>query len=450
MQLAIFDITANYPGTDEFVPNLYHSFLNRYATSASDIVVIARTDQRNFKDQFPGIKDFVLVEDKYHTIAKVAAIFNDLAVGEPATIIIGSYHSAILGLAHGSWKNLDAIESVSFSQLSPETTSNNSSEQVGWKYGHVAPQEHAMSVFLSALGDVAIKQQMIKPRMASIDPVFSGKAHLTNTQGMISTLRDLAEKRGLVEVDRRPAQFIGDIHSRPNAPIIRRLGPTTPRPIQESLKVPETLGTNDQVKKHRSRVLGECLSAKNCGPYSDARPHMYTAIDTLMADETTRTLRKVVSESCGLAKSAMQNSGDYSAKTIDNQPWDRVSSFMINLITFTESAIEVSDSDKDDVISPGFTAGGKSVSQLKEGWSTRCDAFLIYSIIELIDDVTAEDRTQLARALYHSSSEDAQIHVDKAVAYLIRSGQAEEYNTEVNAIGIRPAGPQSGGLRMAE
>jgi hypothetical protein len=311
-----------------------------------------------------------------------------------------------------------------------------------WAFDQVAPLEDAIRVLQKVLeGRGATSRASaprvtdIRPAMAFVDGRFAGKGLLTGTSGMMTMLVQIAERRGIVEVDRQSTMgnFFVWLRSSASASVVKPAAPVSPAvsldpraddrvAAAESLGEPSVASESvDQAPsrdiEYRSRVLEGHLKASGYGPYAIGREAIWRFLPDAMSRSAGATLDQVISAAAKEARSNVKEK--YPDK---EQPWSRIQAFVRKLLTESRSVLDPTGV----ALQVGWRSGGSQVGQLTDDWLVRVDACLVVVLVDR-EDLSDDDEQDLAGALFHDRQGDqAADRVKRAVGFLLDSGTISE------------------------
>ena len=168
---------------------------------------------------------------------------------------------------------------------------------------------------------------------------------------------------------------------------------------------------------HRSRLMVEILRKRKAGPFSMARPLVYTAIEGVVNERPGLLLGELLDDAVHRAQAAAP--ADTEGKP---QAWPVIRKFVEQLCTRARVFLAADDS----CVGGDWRGKATPVAKLAPNWIARADGQLIVELLKELSDVSVRDMKNLARALYYNSSADAEARVREAVLHLLDVGLAEE------------------------
>jgi hypothetical protein len=167
--------------------------------------------------------------------------------------------------------------------------------------------------------------------------------------------------------------------------------------------------------ENRSARIEAAIRAYGYGPYSAIRPKLYEELARAIPSSSGRALRVFVSECLdGLKAKLPDQNGRYR--------WERVRDTVIKILTEAKVVLGTDGSP----IQSGPQGRLALVGSLDTDWQIKADAELALVAIEKLGDVSEFDYPELAGALYHSRTPDAEDKVAAALAELERQGRIQE------------------------
>ncbi len=321
MTIDIADISKNFPGTESDTIALLHLLRDGRNGAAGALSVIARPDQRQILQALPEGVRWIEIEDARWAVTSVSRLLGELsASGEPRLARLFSYSGDVLRLAQRQWGSI-TVHAESFRTLryAGLTSANGHAELKAdrWQFEEVCPLKDALSALATMLqkrgsvcADLGVRQTDIRPLLS----LFDARMGTGGRNGMMSALVRIGASRGMICVKRahpadpNPVVWLtsggegGDRRQSDLATL--RLGndsPLTDGSIQQVV-LPVDGADNTVVAPvaFRSREMGQRLAEAGMGPFAEARPHLFRAMEELVGREPGLALTDLIDKAADL------------------------------------------------------------------------------------------------------------------------------------------------------
>jgi hypothetical protein len=181
-------------------------------------------------------------------------------------------------------------------------------------------------------------------------------------------------------------------------------------------------GNGDQ--QHRNRVFGEILKKRRLGPFADHRGLVYDAIESLIESGQHHRVSELLDRAVAAAKerAEAQQKEKPDAPQMDSKLWNVIRKFAEQV--FLDAQVLLAEDGKS--IGRDWRSRSEVVKALAPKWRAAVDAQLILGLIDERNDISSLDGRNIARAIYHCSTEEAEGRVYEAVIYLLDKQVVEQ------------------------
>jgi len=175
---------------------------------------------------------------------------------------------------------------------------------------------------------------------------------------------------------------------------------------------------------YRSEVFQEILIKRHLGPFPDHRPLVYNAIEKLISNGIKVRVSELFQRAVTDAKAAAveRNKAAGKESRVDDRLWAGIAKFSEQLF-LEANALVGPDAEP---LGTDWRSRSLVVHDLAGDWRAMCDALLILGLVDEGEVISSVEAKNVARAIYHSSSEESENRVNDAVLYLLRKGILEE------------------------
>jgi hypothetical protein len=175
---------------------------------------------------------------------------------------------------------------------------------------------------------------------------------------------------------------------------------------------------------YRSEVFQEILIKRHLGPFPDHRPLVYNAVEKVVKSEVKVRVSELFQRAVTDAKAAAAERNTAAGKEprVDDRLWAGIAKFSEQLF-LEANALIGPDGER---LGTDWRSRSLIVHELAVNWRASCDALLILGLVDEGEVLSSVEAKNLARALYHSSSEESENRVNEAVVYLLENGTLEE------------------------
>jgi hypothetical protein len=188
----------------------------------------------------------------------------------------------------------------------------------------------------------------------------------------------------------------------------------TPEPPVEEPKKPV----------YRSEVFQGILIKRRLGPFPDHRPLIYDAVEKLITAGTEVRVSELLQRAVADAKTAAteRNKAAGREPRVDDRLWAGISKFSEQL--FLEAKVLIGP--EGEALGTDWRSRSLPVHSLAPNWRAVCDGLLILGLVDEGENISSVEAKNIARAIYHSSSEESENRVNDAVLNLLERGILEE------------------------
>lgn len=475
-QLLVVDVATVFP--DQVSQTLAQ--LRQYcAANGVDvgrlILVVRRDDRALVEAKFGAVQSMIEIEPfgdgrSDTTAIVIQAIQERLAQmatqGTPIAVEVVSYRGWVLKAIQSLHLPPLRIVSVNFQRIvgcNPQFAPRASvySKPIGgWRFGHIATEQEALSVLLKGLlergiisRETAVRQASIRDVLAVTDPRFRGNSTTTGTHGMIRHLVAVAQRQGLITVIQttprdavnpviwlnseatvlEPAITVSPL--KPDSESTAEANPT-PRAVEietgaghsDEASNPSSVGeTGEDKADSPSELIKKALMEIGFGPYPVARVALYDSIDGVLSehrkagpDKQPLSLRKVVKEALKLAPGAVKQRGFDPLR--QRGVW-KYAAALVKKVLLRAGALLSSDG------TPVVADLGADLTPLGEAhkdWRCRADAEIVLAYIEHAGRLPQSSVEDLAGALYASRDDDPYHTTVSAIRHLLEQKKLVE------------------------
>jgi hypothetical protein len=175
---------------------------------------------------------------------------------------------------------------------------------------------------------------------------------------------------------------------------------------------------------YRSEVFQAILIKRNLGPFPDHRPLVYNAVEALINQEVrvrvSELLKRAVTDA--KAASAERNRAAGREPRVDDRLWAGIAKFSEQLLLEAKVLI----GPEGEVLGTDWRSRSVPVHGLASDWRAMCDGVMILGLVDEGEVISSVEAKNLARAIYHSSTEESETRVNDAVLHLLKREVLEE------------------------
>ena len=180
----------------------------------------------------------------------------------------------------------------------------------------------------------------------------------------------------------------------------------------------------EQKRVYRSEVFQEILIRRRLGPFPDHRPLVYNAIEKLIGAGCKVRVSELFQRAVTDAKAAAAERNKAAGKEprVDDRLWAGIAKFSEQLFLEANALI----GPDGEALGTGWKSRSLPVHALDANWRAMCDGLLILGLIDEGETISSIEAKNISRAIYHSSLEESENHVNDAVLYLLERKIVEE------------------------
>jgi hypothetical protein len=187
---------------------------------------------------------------------------------------------------------------------------------------------------------------------------------------------------------------------------------------------PEPPVTESKKPVYRSEVFQEILIRRRLGPFPDHRPLVYNAVEELIESGVKVRVSELLQRAVADAKkvAAERNKAANREPRVDDRLWAGIAKFSEQL--FLEARALVGPDN--EALGTDWRSRSVPVHGLAPNWRAMCDGLLILGLVDEGESISSVEAKNIARAIYHSSSEESECRVNDAVLNLLERKVVEE------------------------
>jgi hypothetical protein len=328
----------------------------------------------------------------------------------------------------------------------------------GWQWDHIVSETEALGQLQKVLEQRGaydprfhIRQTDVKPLIQQFDHRWcTGRG---TTAGMVGTLVQLAEQKGLVQVSREGVAFNNPVIwlKKPNPGAVAAPVAAVPPPeavvappheadppsdgpsggaaehepkqsqhpgADRPAAVPRTPTRRDKMQKH--------IESRRMGPYTTLRLPLFQALSEVLDPENPETLRALLSRAAANAGPIVDAHFQDDAKPSEPRarPWKEVIRLLSSLLPAAGVAI---DADGQPV-PPGVKGVTVKVTRLVDGWECRVDAEIVCKYLESAGALPFDELEELGGVMYNKflTPDAARARVAEILTLLMKDGRVLE------------------------
>lgn len=204
---------------------------------------------------------------------------------------------------------------------------------------------------------------------------------------------------------------VGEVNAVEKVDVVQSVQPEPP--VSESKK-----------PVYRSEVFQEILIRRRLGPFPDHRPLVYDAVESLIKSGVKVRVSELLQRAVADAKkvAAERNKAANREPRVDDRLWAGIAKFCEQL--FLEARALVGP-DR-EALGTDWRSRSVPVHDLAPNWRALCDGLLILGLVDEGESISSVEAKNIARAIYHSSSEESETRVNDAVLNLLERQIVEE------------------------
>lgn len=166
-----------------------------------------------------------------------------------------------------------------------------------------------------------------------------------------------------------------------------------------------------------SEIFQAILIRRNLGPFPDHRALVYDAIEGLVSSNVRLRVSELLKRAIADARLAATERNKVAGRepVADSRLWAGIARFAEQLVLEANVLI----GPDGEMLGTDWKSRSLQVHDLAPLWRAKCDGLLILGLVDDDVKITSADAKNVARAIYHSSSEASETRVSDAVVHLL-------------------------------